>query len=71
MDNKLPDNKPNGNKNNNNQNGKNPRNGQTMLIFVLVSLVLLFVLTLVNNKFTQLNTKEISYFLKENSTFAS
>ncbi|MEG0972507.1 MAG: ATP-dependent zinc metalloprotease FtsH [Lachnospiraceae bacterium] len=53
MDNKVPDNKPNGE--------KSPKNGQTMLMFVMVALVILFIMSLINSKYSQLTMKEISY----------
>ena len=47
--------------NNNNNNGKNNNNGQMIMSFILVSLMVLFVVSLVTNKFSDLSTQEVTY----------
>ncbi|MBO5524814.1 MAG: ATP-dependent metallopeptidase FtsH/Yme1/Tma family protein, partial [Roseburia sp.] len=74
MDNQGPNNYSNGNNNyNNNGNGggnggngggsggKDNRNGQLIMAFILVSLVVLFIMSMVTNQFNQMSTQEISY----------
>ena len=73
MDNQGPNNYSNGNNNYNNGNnggngggnggdgGKNNRNGQFVMAFILVSLVILFIMSMVSNQFNQMSTQEISY----------
>jgi len=41
--------------------GKNNRNGQLLMAFILVSLVALFVMSLVTNQFNRMSTQEVSY----------
>ena len=47
--------------NNNNNNGKKNNNGQMIMSFKLVSLMVLFVVSLVTNKFSDLSTQEVTY----------
>lgn len=47
--------------NNNNNNGKKNNNGQMIMSFILVSLMVLFVVSLVTNKFSDLSTQEVTY----------
>lgn len=63
MDNQGPNNYNNGNNegNHNGNGGKNNRNGQIVMAFILISLVALFVMTLVSNRFTQMSTQKVSY----------
>ncbi len=53
-------NNPNNNQNNQG-NGNNNKNGQTAMIFVMVSLIVLFFMTMLMNHFTSMSTEEISY----------
>ena len=50
-----------GSNNNNNNNGKKNNNGQMIMSFILVSLMVLFVVSLVTNKFSDLSTQEVTY----------
>ena len=52
MDNQEP-NKQNGNRNN--------KNGQIVMTFIMVSLLVLFIMSIVSNKFTQQYNQELSY----------
>ncbi len=67
MDNQGPNNYGNGNNNNGNGgnngggSGKDNRNGQLVMAFILVSLVVLFIMSMVTNQFNQMSTREISY----------
>lgn len=77
MDNQGPNNYNNGNNNYNNNNngnnngnggggnsgggGKDNRNGQLIMAFVLISLIILFIMSMVSNQFNQMSTQEISY----------
>ena len=58
-------NRSNGNNNNNGNNGdnnnKNNKNGQMIMVFILVSLVALFIMSMVMNRYTSMSTSEISY----------
>ena len=47
--------------NNNNNNGKKNNNGQMIMSFILVSLMVLCVVSLVTNKFSDLSTQEVTY----------
>ncbi len=54
----------NGNNNKNNGNGdnhKNDKNGQMIMSFIMVALILLFFVSLFSNRFAQMNTKETTY----------
>ena len=54
----------NGNNNKNNGNGdnhKNDKNGQMIMSFIMVALVMLFFVSLFSNRFAQMNTKETTY----------
>ena len=42
-------------------NNRNNRNGQMLMIFILVSLVALFLMTMVMNRYSSMSTSEISY----------
>ena len=55
------DNNQGSNNNNNNNNGKKNNNGQMIMSFILVSLMVLFVVSLVTNKFSDLSTQEVTY----------
>lgn len=75
MDNQGPNNYNNGNNNYNNNGGnggggngnnggnggRDNHNGQLIMAFVLVSLIVLFVMSMVSNRFSQMSTQEISY----------
>lgn len=69
MDNQGPNNYGNGNNSNGGgnggndggNNGKDNRNGQLVMAFILVSLIVLFVMSMVTNQFNQMSTQEISY----------
>ena len=50
-----------GSNNNNNNNGKKNNNGQMIMSFILVSLMVLFIVSLVTNKFSDLSTQEVTY----------
>ncbi len=77
MDNQGPNNYNNGNNNYNNNGGNNGgqwrwnnggnggrdnHNGQLIMAFVLVSLIVLFIMSMVSNRFSQMSTQEISLF---------
>ena len=49
------------NGNNNGNNGKNNKNSQMIMGFILVSLIALFIVSLVTDKFSDLSTKETTY----------
>ena len=75
MDNQGPNNYNNGNNNYNNNGGnggggngnnggnggRDNHNGQLIMAFVLVSLIMLFIMSMVSNRFSQMSTQEISY----------
>ena len=62
MDNNGPNNEINNNRNQNDQNGnKGNKNGQAIMIFILISLVALFVMSLLTNRYSQMSSEEISY----------
>ena len=72
MDNQGPNNYNNGNNNynnnggnggggNGNNGGRDNHNGQLIMAFVLVSLIVLFIMSMVSNRFSQMSTQEISY----------
>ena len=46
---------------NNNDNNKNNRNGLTIMIFVLVSLIALFIMNVVMTRYASMSTSEITY----------
>ncbi len=50
-----------GSNNNNNNGKKNNHNGQMIMSFILVSLMALFIVSLVTNKFSDLSTQEVTY----------
>lgn len=58
-------NQPNGdgnrNDNGNNGGGRNNRGGQAFMAYVIVSLVVLFIMTMLMNRFTEMSTEEITY----------
>ena len=57
MDNQGPNNGYNNNgSNNGGSGGKDNRNGQLVMAFILISLILLFVMTMVTNQFSQMST---------------
>lgn len=60
---KGPDNKGNGDGNNKNNNGNGPgkKNGQTILAFILFSLVALFIVSLFSTGFNSMSSKETTY----------
>ena len=41
--------------------GKNNRNGQIIMTFILISLVVLFFMSMLTNQFSQMSTQEVSY----------
>ncbi len=53
----------NNNKNDNNKNGNNKgnHNGQMLMGFILVSLIALFIMSLISNRYSQMSSEEISY----------
>jgi len=64
MDNYKNGNQPNGgnrNDNGNNGGGRNNRGGQTFMVYVITSLIVLFVMTMLMNRFTEMSTEEITY----------
>ena len=62
MDNQGPNNGYNNNgSNNGGSGGKDNRNGQLVMAFILISLILLFVMTMVTNQFSQMSTQQVSY----------
>lgn len=75
MDNQGPDNSYNNNGNNsggnnggggpsggnNGNGGKGGHNGQLVMAFILISLIVLFVMSMVTNRFSQMSTQEVSY----------
>ena len=65
MDNQGPNNGyNNGNNNGGNNNGggdKGNHNGQLLMAFILISLIALFVMSLVTNQFNQMSTQKVSY----------
>ena len=65
MDNYNNGNRPNGdgnqNGNGNNGNGRNNRGGQAFMAYVIVSLVVLLIMSLLMNRFTEMTTEEITY----------
>lgn len=60
MDNQGPNNNGNGNQNGGNG-GKNNRNSQMIMAFIMVSLIALFVMSMITNQFNQMSTEEVSY----------
>ncbi len=60
MDNQGPNNEINNNDNKNGDN-KGNRNGQMLMGFILISLVALFIMSFVSNRYSQMSTEEISY----------
>lgn len=65
MDNYNNGNQPNGggnrNENGNNGGGRNNRGGQALMAYVITSLVILFIMTMLMNRFTEMSTEEITY----------
>jgi len=67
MDNYNNGNQPNGggnqndNGNGNNGGGRNNRGGQAFTAYVIVSLVVLLIMSLMMNRFTEMTTEEITY----------
>ena len=51
----------NNNNGNNGNNNKDNKNGQMIMVFILVSLVALFLMSMVMNRYTSMSTSEISY----------
>ena len=49
------------NKKNGGPGNKGKRNGQVLLILVVVAMVLLFVSTMLKNQYTEMTTKQITY----------
>lgn len=47
--------------NNGGDGGKGNRNGQLLMAFILISLIVLFVMSMVTNRFSQMSTQEVSY----------
>ena len=46
---------------NNGNNGNNNRNGQTLLIFIFAALFVLFIMSFISGKISQITNQEISY----------
>lgn len=65
MDNQEPNNGYNNNGNNNRNGssggGKDNHNGQLVMAFILISLIVLFIMTMVTNQFSQMSTQKVSY----------
>lgn len=68
MDNQGPNNSYNNGGNNSGDNGgnggnggKGNHNGQLVMAFILVSLIVLFIMTMVSNQFDEMSTQEVSY----------
>lgn len=61
MENQGPNNNRNGNPNRGGNGDKNNRNGQMIMAFIMVSLVALFVMSMITNQFAQMRTEEVSY----------
>ena len=61
MDNQGPNNNSNGNPNRGGNGDKNNRNSQMIMAFIMVSLVALFVMSMITNQFAQMRTEEVSY----------
>lgn len=61
MENQGPNNNSNGNPNRGGNGDKNNRNGQMIMAFIMVSLVALFVMSMITNQFAQMRTEEVSY----------
>ena len=55
------DNNQTNNQNNNQNENRNNRGGQTVMAFVMVSLVVLFFMTMLMNRFAAMSTEEITY----------
>ena len=51
----------NGNGNDNNGGGRNNRGGQALMAYIIVSLVVLLIMSLMMNRFTEMTTEEITY----------
>lgn len=51
----------NGNGNGNNGNGRNNRGGQAFMAYVIVSLVVMMIMSLLMNRFSEMTTEEITY----------
>ena len=51
----------NNNNGNNGNNNKDNKNGQMIMVFILVSLVALFLMSMVMNRYSSMGTSEISY----------
>ena len=66
MDNQGPNNYNNNGNNNGGDDGRGNRNGQIIMAFIMVSLIALFVMSMITNQFNQMSTQEVSYseFLK-------
>jgi cell division protease FtsH len=50
-----------GNNGGNGNGGKDNRNGQILMAFILVSLIVLFVMSMLTNRVSQMSTQEVSY----------
>ena len=61
MENQGPNNNSNGNPNRGGNGDKNNRNSQMIMAFIMVSLVALFVMSMITNQFAQMRTEEVSY----------
>ncbi len=63
MDNQGTNNNEINNKNDNKKNGNNKgnHNGQMLMGFILVSLIALFIMSLISNRYSQMSSEEISY----------
>lgn len=61
MDNQGPNNKPNNGNPNSGNGGKDNRNGQTLMVFILASLILIFIVSTAMSQFGRMSTDEISY----------
>ena len=61
MDNQGPNNNSNGNPNRGGNGDKNNRNSQMIMAFIMVSLVALFVMSMITNQFAHMRTEEVSY----------
>lgn len=61
MDNQGPNNKPNNGNPNGGNGGKDNRNGQTLMVFILASLILIFIVSTAMSQFGRMSTEEVSY----------
>lgn len=61
MDNQGPNNKPNNGNPNGGNGGKDNRNGQTLMAFILISLIIVFIISTAMSQLGRMSTDEVSY----------